>query len=147
MGRPMTDKEFIIRTIASKLLFAEKTIEAVINHQFASANSAMDTNKSIEISGFGKFMFNEKKAARRLKTYLIKKHDMHTIINHPTSTAEQIRKATLIYNDMVDNIALLKPNISDEFLRDLRGLEEQVDSPCQDERDDQDSVSGTSTDL
>ena len=135
MGRPMTDKEFIIRTIASKLLFAEKTIEAVINHQFASANSAMDTNKSIEISGFGKFMFNEKKAARRLKSYLMKKHDMHTIINHPTSTSEQIRKATLIYNDMVDNIALLKPNISDEFLRDLRGLEEQVDSAFQDEGD------------
>lgn len=147
MGRPMTDKEFLIRTIASKLLFAEKTIEAVINHQFASANSAMDTNKSIEISGFGKFMFNEKKAARRLKTYLMKKHDMLTIINHPTSTTEQIRKATLIYNDMVDNIALLKPNISDEFLRDLRGLEEQVDSPSTDERDDTTSFQGTSTDL
>jgi hypothetical protein len=107
----------------------------------------MDINKSVEISGFGKFMFNEKKAARRLKTYLIKKHDMFSIINHPEATAEQIRKATLIYNDMVDNIALLKPNISDEFLRDLRGLEEQVDSPCQDEGDNQNSVSGTSTDL
>lgn len=147
MGRPMTDKEFLIRTIASKLLFAEKTIEAVINHQFASANSAMDTNKSVEISGFGKFIFNEKKAARRLKTYLMKKHDMFTIINHPQATAEQIRKATLIYNDMVDNIALLKPNISDEFLRDLRGLEEQVDSPSTDERDDTTSFQGTSTDL
>ena len=66
MARPMTDKEFLIRTIASKLLVAEKTIEAVINHQFISANQAMDTNKSVEISGFGKFMFNEKKAARRL---------------------------------------------------------------------------------
>lgn len=147
MARPMTDKEFLIRTIASKLLVAEKTIEAVINHQFISANQAMDTNKSVEISGFGKFMFNEKKAARRLKTYLIKKHDMHSIINHPEATAEQIRKATLIYNDMVDNIALLKPNISDEFLRDLRGLEEQVSSPCEDEGDNQNSVSGTSTDL
>ena len=136
MARPMTDKEFLIRTIASKLLIAEKTIDAVINHQFASANSAMDTNKSVEISGFGKFMFNEKKAARRLKSYMMKKHDMHTIINHPTSTSEQIRKATLIYNDMVDNIALLKPNISDEFLRDLRGLEEQVDSASTNEGDD-----------
>lgn len=137
MARPMTDKEFLIRTIASKLLFAEKTIEAVINHQFASANSAMDTNKSVEISGFGKFMFNEKKAARRLKTYMMKKHDMYTIINHPTSTTEQIRKATLIYNDMVDNIALLKPNISDEFLTDLRGLEEQSNSEGRNEGDDQ----------
>lgn len=147
MARPMTDKEFLIRTIASKLLFAEKTIEAVINHQFASANSAMDTNKSIEISGFGKFMFNEKKAARRLKSYLMKKHDMRSIIDHPTSTAEQIRKATLIYNELADNIALLKPNISDEFLRDLRGLEEQVSSPFQDEGDDKTSLPGTVTDL
>lgn len=140
MGRPLTDKELLIKTIASKLMIAEKTIEAVINHQFASANSAMDTNKSVEISGFGKFMFNEKKAARRLKGYMMKKHDMHTIINHPQATAEQIRKATLIYNDMVDNIALLKPNISDEFLTDLRGLEEQSDSEGRDERDDQTSL-------
>lgn len=136
MARPLTDKELLIRTIASKLLIAEKTIDAVINHQFASANSAMDTNKSVEISGFGKFMFNEKKAARRLKGYMMKKHDMLTIINHPTSTSEQIRKATIIYNDMVDHIALLKPNISDEFLRDLRGLEEQVDSASTNEGDD-----------
>lgn len=136
MARPMTDKELLIRTIASKLLVSEKTIETVINHQFISANQAMDTNKSVEISGFGKFMFNEKKAARRLKTYMMKKHDMHTIITHPDATAEQIRKATIIYNDMVDHIALLKPNISDEFLTDLRGLEEQVDSPSTNEGDD-----------
>jgi nucleoid DNA-binding protein len=135
MGRPLTDKELLIKKIASKLMMAEKTIETVINHQFISANTAMDTNQSIEISGFGKFMFNEKKAARRLKSYMMKKHDMHTIISHPTSTAEQIRKATLIYDDMVSNIALLKPNISDEFLRDLRGLEEQVDSTSTDEGD------------
>jgi len=136
VARPMTNKELLIRTIASKLLVSEKTIEAVINHQFISANQAMDTNKSVEISGFGKFMFNEKKAARRLKTYMMKKHDMHTILTHPQATAEQIRKATIIYNDMVDHIALLKPNISDEFLTDLRGLEEQVDSPSKDEGDD-----------
>jgi len=139
MARPLTDKELLIKTIASKLMMAEKTIETVINHQFISANSAMDTNQSIEISGFGKFMFNEKKAARRLKTYMMKKHDMSTIIDHPDATAEQIRKASLIYNDMVDHIALLKPNISNEFLRDLRGLEEQVDSPSKDEGDDTNS--------
>jgi nucleoid DNA-binding protein len=136
MGRPLTDKELLIKTIASKLLVSEKTIETVINHQFISANQAMDTNRSVEISGFGKFMFNEKKAARRLKTYLMKKHDMHSIITHPEATAEQIRKATIIYNDMVDHIALLKPNISDEFLTDLRGLEEQTDSPSTNEGDD-----------
>ena len=141
-SKPMslTDKEYLIRMLAIKLTTSEKTIEAVINHQFQSANEAMDVNKSIEISGFCKLMFNEKKAARKLKTYYIKRWDMYSIIHHPTSTTEHIRKATLIYNDMVDNIALLKPTISDEFLTDLRGMEEQFDSANRDEGDDKTSL-------
>ena len=136
----LTDKEYLIRTLAIKLATNEKTIEAVVNHQFQSANEAMDINRSIEISGFCKLMFNEKKAARKLKTYYIKRWDMYSIIHHPTATTEQIRKATLIYNEMVENIALLKPAISDEFLTDLRGMEEQFDSAKTNEGDNQTSL-------
>ena len=141
-SKPMslTDKEYLIRMLAIQLATNEKTIEAVVNHQFQSANEAMDINKSIEISGFGKWMFNEKKGARKLKTYYIKRWDMYSIIHHPTATAEQIRKATLIYNEMVENIALLKPAISDEFLTDLRGMEEQFDSVFTTQTDDKGSL-------
>jgi hypothetical protein len=59
-------KDFLVRVLAVKLRLSEKTIEAVVNHQFQSANEAMKTNDSIEISGFGKFSFNTKKAEKRL---------------------------------------------------------------------------------
>lgn len=36
-------------------------------HQFNSAHEALRANNTIEISGFGKFIFNTKKAERRLE--------------------------------------------------------------------------------
>lgn len=68
MDRPksMPLKDFLIRILAVKLRLSERTIESVVNHQFQSANDAMKTNDSIEISGFGKFSFNTKKAQKRL---------------------------------------------------------------------------------
>ena len=44
------------------LVISEKIIDQVINHQFDSANDALNTNDTLEISGFGKFFFNTKKA-------------------------------------------------------------------------------------
>ena len=35
-------------------------------HQFNSANEALKNNNTVEISGFGKFTFNSKKAYKRL---------------------------------------------------------------------------------
>jgi len=57
MDKPisMSVKDFLVRTLAVKMMMNEKMIEAVINHQFQSANVAMDLNNSIYISGFGKF--------------------------------------------------------------------------------------------
>ena len=62
MDKPisMSVKDFLIRTLAVKMMTSEKTIEAVVNHQFQSANEAMDLNSSVEIAGFGKFFFNNK---------------------------------------------------------------------------------------
>lgn len=59
-------KDFLIRKMAVKLMLDETIIDAVISHQFISANEALTNNKSIEISGFGKFYFNQKKANKRM---------------------------------------------------------------------------------
>ena len=68
--------------LAIKSLTSEATIEAVVTHQFQSANEAMDTNDSIEISGFGKFYFNKKKAINKLKQLeiLVKEQEGKDII-------------------------------------------------------------------
>ena len=56
--KSMSMKDFLIRVQAVKMMKSEKTIEAVVNHQFQSTNLAMRTNNSVELSGFGKFFFS-----------------------------------------------------------------------------------------
>ena len=58
----MSIKEWIIKKMAISMVVSEKTIDAVVTHQFDSANDAVNIHKSVEISGFGKFYFNQKKA-------------------------------------------------------------------------------------
>jgi nucleoid DNA-binding protein len=52
------------------MVISEKTIDAVVTHQFDSANDALNVNKSVEISGFGKFFFNDKKAVTQYNKLL-----------------------------------------------------------------------------
>ena len=100
MDKPisMSVKDFLIRTLAVKMLTSEKTIEAVINHQFQSANEALDLNNSVEIAGFGKFFFNSKKAIKRIAQLNAKIGAMEKIIADPSST-EQKKKSSQITLD------------------------------------------------
>ena len=68
MDKPisLSVKDWLIRKMAVKMMVSEKTIEAVVNHQFQSANEALSQNKSVEISGFGKFIFNDKKGQKKM---------------------------------------------------------------------------------
>ncbi len=60
-------KEYLYKTLAIKLNIPSSTIEKVIQHSFESSYAAMKKKNSIEISGFGKFLFNVKKAQKRLE--------------------------------------------------------------------------------
>ena len=113
MDKPvsMSVKDFLIRTLAVKMLTSEKTIETVINHQFQSANEAMDLNNSVEIAGFGKFFFNNKKAIKRITQLNVKIGAMEKIINDPTSTEQKkkssqvtIDKARITINELKNKI-------------------------------------------
>ena len=128
MDKPisMSVKDYLIRTLAVKMLISEKTIEAVINHQFQSANEAMDFNNSLEISGFGKFYFNEKKATKRIGALNAKKTAMETIIADET-TSEQKRRSSQVTLDKTEaliNLLKTKTIYEDQLLSDIRGVEE-----------------------
>ena len=47
-----------------KMVVSERVIERVITHQFNAAEDA--TKNSLEISGFGKFVFNTSKANKKI---------------------------------------------------------------------------------
>lgn len=130
MDKPisMSVKDFLIRKLAVQLMTSEKTIEAVVNHQFQSANVALQDNETIEISGFGKFYFNKKKAQKKMDKMLSKAALFEKQTNNP-ELSEQKRKsaANKLANTLV-GIETLKPKLHAELCTDLRGVEEQVDS-------------------
>jgi len=110
MDKPvsMSVKDFLIRTLAVKILTSEKTIEAIINHQFQSANEAVDLNNSLEISGFGKFFFNTKKASRRIEALIAKKGAMEKIIADETVSEQKKRSSAVTLEKTISTIHLLK---------------------------------------
>jgi hypothetical protein len=128
MDKPisMSVKDYLVRTLAVKMMISEKTIETVINHQFQSANEAMDTNNSIEISGFGKFYFNEKKAKKRLEDLIRKKNLMLEFLASAETSEQKKRSSQVTLEKTEALINLLKSKITyeDQLLSDLRGLEE-----------------------
>lgn len=123
-------KDYLVRTLAVKLRIPEKTLDAVISHQFHSANEAMMTNNTIEISGFGKLHFNKKKAEKKMADLLRIKGHLENKLNTPEGNIPQNR---VKLESVMQNIATLKPKLEYEPVSDLRGMEEQSASPSQDQ--------------
>ena len=116
MDKPisMSVKDFLIRTLAIKMLTSEKTLDAVINHQFQSANEAMHLHKSVEISGFGKFFFNDKKANKRMEKLISKKDAYEKILANPDITDQKKAYANVVLDNTIKDIIALKPRITYE---------------------------------
>ena len=113
MSKPstMSVKEWIIKRMSLMLVTSEKVIDNVITHQFDSANDALNTNDSIEISGFGKFLFNTKKAdALYGKLHEMKQAYENTLADE--SITDKKRHSTeLRMITLLADIKTLKPKI------------------------------------
>jgi nucleoid DNA-binding protein len=116
-------KEYLIRRMAVKMMVSEKLLEAVVNHQFQSAHEAMGQHKSLEISGFGKFFFNNGKAVKTMEKFLSQKALFEKKANDEALPEAKRRNASMKLQSALDNIRDLKPRIYD--FSDLRGVEEQ----------------------
>lgn len=114
----MSVKEWIIKKMAIKMVISEKVIDHVVTHQFDSANDALNVNKSVEISGFGKFYFNESKAKRQMDKYLSQKSVYENIIADPNTTDLKRTNTEIRLEKILINIKTLKPKI-DESRTDI----------------------------
>ena len=95
------------------MVISEKTLDAVVTHQFDSANDALNINKSVELSGFGKFYFNEKKAlAQYNKLLAIKNTYEKTLLDENTSDVKR-NAVTLKLQIIETSIKTLKPKINE----------------------------------
>lgn len=126
MDKPksLSVKEFLIRKMSIKMNTAEKVIDAVITHQFQSATQALNTSKSLEISGFGKFLFNDKKAVAKMAKLEGQKKTLEEQVDNEALTEQKRRSAKLKLDSVLLAIEMLKPKIYDKPESDLRGLEE-----------------------
>jgi nucleoid DNA-binding protein len=144
--KSMSVKDWIIRKLAPKMMMNEKTIEAVVNHQFQGANEALSKHNSLEISGFGKWIFNEKKAIKTMAKYESQKALFEEMLQQEDLTEKKKQSLTLKLQTALDNIRDLKPKIY-EHRTDLRGMEEQSISTQGDEGIDKDSGGGENGDM
>ena len=144
MDKPqsLSVKDYLIRKMAVNLMVPEKTIEAVISHQFNEANVAMRTNDSVEISGFGKFLFNKKKAIKKMEKFLSKKRWFENLLT--TELTEKQRNRTMVILESVNNsIEFLKPKLYDtELFANSGGMEKQADSSSTSEGADRGNEQG-----
>lgn len=135
----MTVKDFLIRRLAVKMMVSEKTIESVVNHQFQEAIQAMGRHNSLEISGFGKFYFNDKKAAKQMKKWKEIKAAYEKRLQDETLTDQRRRVVGIMLNAVTQSIEDLKPKLY--AFTDIRGMEEQPSAPREtedsDKRDEQ----------
>ena len=150
MERPksLTIKDFLIRKMSVRMLIPEFTLDAIVSHQFQSANQAMLNTKSVEISGFGKFVFNDKKAVKKMEKLLSQKALFERLMNDDSLSEQRRNNARLKYESVTLNISVLKPKIiNNEIKSDLRGMEEQASSTSSTERIDTNNISGENIDM
>ena len=113
MNKPntMSVKEFIIKRMAISLVVSEKVIDQVVQHQFDSANDALNTNDTVEISGFGKFFFNTKKANTHYNKLLEMKQAYENILADTSITEKRRHSIEQRMITVLSDIKMLKPKI------------------------------------
>jgi hypothetical protein len=107
----MSVKEWLIKRMAINMVISEKIIDAVVTYQFDSANDALNVNKSVEISGFGKFYFNQKKAQKQYDKLLAIKKAYENMLKDPAITEVRRNAVTLKLQILETSIKTLKPKI------------------------------------
>lgn len=115
MEKPMSMsvKEWIIKKMSINMVISEKTIDAVVTHQFDSANDALNVNKSVEISGFGKFYFNNKKAITQYNKLLNIKRTYENALADENITDTKRNALELKMQIVESSIKTLKPKIDE----------------------------------
>lgn len=148
MDKPisMSVKDFLIRQMAVKLMTPESTIEAVINHEHQSAAQALQTNYSVELSGFGKFYFNVKRARKKVEKEISKIRYFSSLMEDASISEAKRQSAKNKLTNTVNNLRTLKPRI-DELFPDLRGVAEQLISSFPHEGADREGEQGANGDM
>jgi hypothetical protein len=99
--------------MAISMVVSEKVIDAVVVHQFDSANDAVNIHKSVEISGFGKFYFNQKKAQVQYDKYVRIKQSYENMLADDSLSDKKRHSTEQKMISILNDIKILKPKINE----------------------------------
>ncbi len=109
----MSIKEWIIKKMAISMVVSEKVIDAVVVHQFDSANDALNVHDSVEISGFGKFYFNKKRAQTQYDKYVRIKQSYENMLTDDSLSDKKRHSTEQKLISVLNDIKILKPKIDE----------------------------------
>ena len=109
----MSIKEWIIKKMAISMVVSEKTIDNVVTHQFDSANDALNIHDSIEISGFGKFYFNHKRAQAQYDKYVRIKQSYENMLANDSLSEKKRHSTEQKLISILNDIKIIKPKINE----------------------------------
>lgn len=104
-------KEYLVKKLSLKLKVPERIIDSVITNQFQSAFQATSHYNTIELSGFGKFIFSQDKGLKQMEKYKAQVLLYNSIISDPNSSAILIRNNQMRLATTIKNIEHLKPKL------------------------------------
>lgn len=99
MDKPISTsvKDYLIKRMSVRTNTPFKTIEAVVAHQTDRINKAIQADDifSVEMSGFGKWIFNYKKAQKKFEKHISKEQVFLKLLENPDLTEKQKASYTL----------------------------------------------------
>lgn len=107
-------KEYLIKKMSTRTNTPFKTIEAVVNHQIEGINKAIQSEDkfTIEMSGFGKWIFNHKKAQRKFEKNLSKEKYFSEGLTAPDLTDRQKQSLSLKLENTIKWMEGIKPKLT-----------------------------------
>ena len=132
MDKPqsLSVKDYITRKLAPKLMVEERIIDSIITHQFSSAQEALSFHDSVEIGGWGKWMFNRKKAHKMAFNLQELKLSIETLLLDPSISETRRKNAVEKLNSVIGRIDILNQKLN-EPITDMGGMEKQSSSPTE----------------
>ena len=141
MDKPfsMPVKEYLVKVMSIKMNVPSATIDAIITHQFEEANKALLSNNSVEIAGFGKFLFKQKKAINKLEKAFSKKQMFESKLKEELSET-RILSLTNKLNQTIKDIEVLNNKLNGGVQADIGGMAQQPNPTRETESSDTERV-------
>jgi hypothetical protein len=101
----------VVKKLAVETAIPKDVIEAIVSHQFQGIAASMKRNDIIELSGFGRFIFNKKKAVKKLASWEKEMEECLRVLSSEEITNALRKRTEGRASTLKENILILKQRL------------------------------------